>query len=81
MLNQTLTHQTLSKIIRLKQGNKDAIDSVTELLKLELEQVVAQLLAEETPSAMYRCQGSAEKLKELIQLFETPTGFKQLFQE
>jgi hypothetical protein len=46
-----------------------------------LESVIEQLIAEENPCAIYRCQGAADKLKELIQLFETPTVFNGLIKE
>jgi fructose 1,6-bisphosphatase len=81
MLNQTLTTRTLKQIINLKQSKRDVSDAVVELFKSELQSVIDQLIAEENPCAIYRCQGAADKLKELIQLFETPTVFNGLIKE
>ena len=81
MLNQTLTQQTLTKILRLKQIEGDAFSAITLLLKDELAASVLSLIEEDSTNAIYRSQGAADKLKELIHLFETPKDFKEMFNE
>ena len=78
MLNQTLTPQRLRAILSLASNHRQIQREVVELLKAEYDSVKDELLSVTNMEQLCRSQGAAQQLKELIQLFETPEGFKEL---
>tara|TARA_Y100000780_G_scaffold169750_1_gene154934 strand:- start:162 stop:404 length:243 start_codon:yes stop_codon:yes gene_type:complete len=80
MLNQTLNKQTLRSILRLKSDSREDQKAIVSLLKAELNAVKDELTDVPIENVLI-LQGRAAQLKELIKLFETPEGFKGLFDE
>ena len=80
MLNQTLNKQTLRALLTLQSDHRGTQRNIIALLKAELNAVKDELT--DVPIENFLIlQGRAAQLKELIKLFETPEGFKGLFDE
>ena len=81
MLNQTLTKQTFSKLIALRNERKPIYQAILELLKAERD-AENQILKDSIELfEIHRSQGGISALEELINLLEKPETFKGKFNE
>jgi hypothetical protein len=81
MLNQTLTKQTYSKVIALRNERKPTYNALLELLIAQRDAELAILKDSVELTAIYRSQGGIAALEELINLFEKPEIFKDKLNE
>lgn len=81
MLNQTLTKQTYSKLIALRNERKPTYNALLELLIAQRDAELTILKDSIELTAIYRAQGGIAVLEELIHLFENPEVFKDKLNE